>query len=679
MEIATQGDIETICAGNEEMINTIVDELRNYVDNKKPDFILSAIQMLTTCGETITNSEEVIHVLFTILIDLQHSYAHNAALDAILAIGGVDGLGILVREVLSNRQGGLDLYTGGSTRPSSEYRKWQRHLLTALANHPSVICHAIVPEIIATIGNPGAPEHIKRGIFMALPLLGDGVAARHVEAIAICLESLPSLRKEVMVALRSQGDIAERILISLAVDPSNPPVQKLAVLGLGTPPLGLSPHARAVNIALQSTAIPGPSIVTGFAPPPDDGPPTLTLDENVFLSSLKSALDTGALPRTLYTPPAAPQDHAVPPAVSLSVIDCLHWLLTQKSVTTDVALALCAACGAIGLPEGAKFVDPIESMIARPGPPPSPAVRAAVATTLTSFGPLVSNKGIKALIGLLSDNTWRVRHSAALALGAVGERADAAVPVLVKLLTAHRSNRADIAKCLATMGERGEACLLRLLTHPRQDLRAAAAHGLSDVNPYRPTLERIAKELAAALGRDDQPAVRCAILEALSTLSARCFEQVIFLQSQTLVEVLRRHLNDRAPTVRSYAAHLLSESGVIGQSALRQVLNTSRSTLVKIAAIGGLAESGVRSLYTLLLVFQTNQDQAVQTAIVSALQGFGGRQIGRHIVQLDPVSREKTIEALRHIQTSPYPSVSEQPFQTTVGEAFKVLEAGGFV
>ncbi|KAG9397027.1 PBS lyase HEAT-like repeat family protein [Carpediemonas membranifera] len=726
-----------------EMIDSLVNELQEY-SSHDPEFNLAAIRMLTPYGSSAGSNEHAIQVLFTILLDLQHTYAHNEALQAILAIGGVSGLGILVREVLSNRQGGFDLYTGPSMRPAADYLAWQRTVLTALANHPVIVSLVLIPALVSSVTDAAVPDHIKRAIFCAIPLFGDESAAEYSDTIALCLETENVMRKEVMLALRAQGDAAERILIALALDSSNPPIQKLAILGLGAPPLGLSSKTKAVDIELKQNPIPGPSVVVGFREPEEgQEQAVLELHESTLLCLLKTALEKRTFPPDAFeverdvpladddddletrmarliaqqakkspdnmerfdrdrsaldfqysdgspsiaagSPHASEEQGAdddtgpllMAKTVSPAAVDCLTTLLTQRRVSADVLMAVCASCGAIGMPEGAAFAAPLEALLGPKVRMADPGLRAAVTQTLANFAPLVTERGILQLIKQLDDSSWAVRYQSALALAAVGSRADRAVTKLRGLLERSRSNRADIAACLANMGEAGEVTLLELLNHSRPDLRSIAARGLAHMNVYRPTLERISMLLAEALGKEGQATVRCALLDSLNTLSSRSFEQVTFLQTQTLVEILRKHLNDRVPDVRKHAAHLLAHNGVIGQSALRHALNQARSSAVIIACIGGLAESGARCLFALLLVFQNNQDQGVQGAVVRALVHFGADRILDHLYKLDHSSRQNNIRTLRQVQASPFPSVSSDRFQSLLADVFEALEEDG--
>ena len=118
--------------------------------------------------------------------------------------------------------------------------------------------------------------------------------------------------------------------------------------------------------------------------------------------------------------------------------------------------------------------------------------------TIRALGALGTDAAVQALVGLLTDVNGNVAEEAALALGAIGPAARAAVPALLRMLREGGYRPAGAAYALGRIGRVDDAivpALVRLLQHPVPDVREEAEIAL----------RRIAPELIPELPTVSQP------------------------------------------------------------------------------------------------------------------------------------------------------------------------------
>lgn len=249
-----------------------------------------------------------------------------------------------------------------------------------------------------------------------------------------------------------------------------------------------------------------------------------------------------------------------------------------------------------------------------------PSVREAAAEALRNLGTL-AQPSVPALRKRLGDTDWRVRATAARALGAIG-LADAATLTALSdtLLDAQeevvvRSASAEALGKLGTPTEPVVSTLSQLLSSSPLRVRSAAALALRRLGPN--AVEHAFTALAQAMGSKD------------ATVRRRAAHSVGLLATSDdrLVHMLVALLTDAKPTIRASAAESLAALGlnaIPALPALRTLVKDPDAT-ARHAAIRALRKIGQREPETLTALHASLDDSAinVQAAATRALGTLG--------------------------------------------------------
>jgi HEAT repeat protein len=194
-------------------------------------------------------------------------------------------------------------------------------------------------------------------------------------------------------------------------------------------------------------------------------------------------------------------------AMGLAAEPAIPALVEAAMQDEGAALRLQATCALAAVGRRAEFVVPHLIHLLR-----SPKEDQRLAT-IRALGALGTDAAVPSLVGLLTDVNGNVAEEAALALGAIGPDARAAVPALLRMLRAGGYLPAGAAYALGRIGRIDEAivpALMKVLQHPVPDVREEAEIALRRIAPEAlpdlpvvradpPGEERIRPERAAGI------------------------------------------------------------------------------------------------------------------------------------------------------------------------------------
>ena len=639
-EVHAANSAEFAAFALERIVQSLINNLERFeVSDSGPDsFNFAASLVLLHLGGPYV--DPAVPILQVMLRNPLLNLATHEVLVSVLLGSGPGGIRALIE--LAQDEG----YSGNA-----------RLMLNGLASHPPIVQNVIIPELVRLV-NSSLPASTQAVAIIALSKL-DGGAAAALDALESTLVTGSIDRALVAQALRTGGQEGEDRLVGLLARSRNANVRIAAVGGLGLPRYLPSPHGPAPSQTLQvcveedmaRAATKGPHdpqyvyILPPDASPavstradgtelPTDSEERLVLDGRELVASIRRALVRG-----VFDDPTASHVAAIASASRLrSVLDRARepeqmvedaYIRLDHSEDALVALqhglcdiepgvrmAAARALISVGLPGAESLVPTLEGLLRD-----SEAIvreTAAEVVGLLAKDTVLSSAGylVYPLRELLKDEFWKVRYSAAKALGRMGLVAASAVKDLVDVLVSGTVTRNLASAALARIGDPGVEALRPLLFYqhmPNTQVRVAVAYGLRNMAPTSENIDYTVRDMFAA-GKDPMPLVRCTVLESLALLGAAADEMVPYLVGKSLAPFLFSFLNDDAGDVRRKAAQALADFGPQGELLLVEGVLKDPSPRVRAASAYGLGILGPHTTRTLLLALNDRAPGVARSA-----------------------------------------------------------------
>ncbi len=288
-------------------------------------------------------------------------------------------------------------------------------------------------------------------------------------------------------------------------------------------------------------------------------------------------------------------------------------------------------------------------------------VRLAAAVALGKIG-ADAREAVPELTRALADTDPRVRGEAAAALGAIGPKAAAAVPELARMAVGEEEDLlADlVAKALGEIGAPAVPALISMVRTGKPKVRVRAMTAIGAIGPKAdaalPELslaiddrdEEIRTAAAEALGavgsgpkeraailpllealKDEDRIVREQAAKALSQIGARTEEAIpglIDAMKKTAVPALLESLKDEDPVVRQHAAGALGKIGASTDRVVPALIQAPRDPdrLARFRAVAALEAIGPSAAASLddLVRLRGDPDEEVRRAAEAAIKAI---------------------------------------------------------
>jgi len=241
--------------------------------------------------------------------------------------------------------------------------------------------------------------------------------------------------------------------------------------------------------------------------------------------------------------------HTRHPQVSSNIIKTLIQIFNHKD--SGVRESVVHAFGQIGPPEAADALEILDKALYDT----EGQVRALAAWALGKLGDITPPKTAKRLVDLLKDKFWKVRTSACISLGYMGENMGSQVfPILIKVLKEGTINKVVVCETLVRLGVQGEHILLDILKNaPNTDygLKSAIIQSFELADVDRPTIDFVIEELFKNAA-DSMVQVRKACLLTLEKLRLKAHNNnITYLKSRNILPLFYYFLRDSDDELRA--------------------------------------------------------------------------------------------------------------------------------
>jgi len=252
----------------------------------------------------------------------------------------------------------------------------------------------------------------------------------------------------------------------------------------------------------------------------------------------------------------------------------------------------------------------------------------------------------------LKSRDSRVRQSACAALSELGRKAEAAVPLLLEMLTGEDKELANSASGVLLKVAGPTACpeAGKLLKHARPDVRWTAVHILSNNWPAsKEFFPQIVEKL-----KDEDASVREAAVWMFGLIGGRDEKEVIS-------HLVQAALEDKEDIVRCYAVQALGKIGPDAKSSVPALLKLLKGDNLYLrapasAALAAIAPEKTEVIEALVDALQ-DKDEVLRFRVAMVLGTLGSAPKNvvsalREAARTDPDKqvREKAEEAMRKIQ-----------------------------
>lgn len=270
-------------------------------------------------------------------------------------------------------------------------------------------------------------------------------------------------------------------------------------------------------------------------------------------------------------------------------------ILGLKDTDKDVREGSQNSLGVIGLP----YIEPALKDIEKLLNDPDSGVRAMAVWCIGKA--CYINVSMVKIIELLSDSYWKVKTSACVTIGQLGQNAILeALPTLIEHLKSGSINRVIICETIIKLGDEGERMQIEVLKRARVNdakliLPIIQALELADVESG--TIDFVIEELMKFAKADFIP-IKKSALEALLKIQERVTEsqRITALDAKSLVPFLYKLLSHDKQEIREIAKDFIVLYGAKAELALIEGFTKDQNDSVRCECIKALTLQGIKTI-----------------------------------------------------------------------------------